>query len=43
MYTQDDEKRLFELSKRLMDVAHGNEQEVIDQLKEVINYADWKY
>lgn len=43
MYTQDDERRLFGLSKSLLEGAQGNEQETIDQLKEVINYADWKY
>ncbi len=43
MYTKDDERRLYELAKSLLNGAHGNERETIDQLKEVINYADWKY
>ena len=43
MYTKDDERRLYELAKSLLNSAHENGQETIDQLKEVINYADWKY
>ncbi len=43
MYTKDDERRLYELAKSLLNSAHENGQETIDQLKEVINYADWRY
>ncbi len=43
MYTPIDEKRLFEQAKSLLIPKSGNEEEIIIQLREVINYADWKY
>ena len=43
MYTQQDEKRLFEQAKRLLFHSEGAPDEQISQLREVINYADWKY
>ena len=43
MYTPKDEKRLFEQSKQLLSGIDGKAADVIDKLREVINYADWKY
>ena len=44
MYTPQDEKRLYEQAKNLLSAADAHSSEkVIAQLKEVINYADWKY
>ncbi len=43
MYTQQDEKRLYDQAKHLLTLPTGNEEQMIDQLREVINYADWKY
>lgn len=44
MYTQQDEMRLYDQAKHLLTEPEGmKEQEIIDQLKEVINYTDWKY
>ena len=44
MYTPQDEKRLYDQAENLMaPAAGGNQEQVIAQLKEVINYADWKY
>jgi DNA ligase (NAD+) len=43
MYTPQDEKRLFELSKHLLTHHHGDADATITQLRDVINYADWKY
>ncbi len=42
MYTKDDEKRLYEQAKSLLtSPTDGLEQ--IEALRDVINYADWKY
>ncbi len=42
MYTKDDEKRLYEQAKTLLTApADGLEQ--IEALRDIINYADWKY
>jgi DNA ligase (NAD+) len=43
MYTPQDEKRLFDLSKHLLTPHKGDTDATITQLREVINYADWKY
>lgn len=43
MYTQDDEKRLYEQAKHLLTIPALPESEYINKLREVINYADWKY
>lgn len=43
MYTSQDEKRLYEQAKHLLKDHHGNADEVITQLREIINYSDWKY
>lgn len=43
MYTQKDEKELFELSKSLLVVDATNIERTIVELRRVINYADWKY
>jgi len=44
MYTRDDEKRLYEEAKHLLNAgSHAGDEKTIAQLKEVINYADWKY
>src|SRR5690606_3865636 len=42
MYTKEDEKRLYEQAKSLLvSTADGLEQ--IETLRDIINYADWKY
>lgn len=43
MYTQQDEKRLYEQAKHILQHSVENAGETIEQLREVINYADWKY
>ena len=43
MYTQQDEKRLYELAKHLLQDTTGNTELTITNLREVILYADWKY
>lgn len=43
MYTQQDEKRLYEQAKHILQHGGKNAAETADQLREVINYADWKY
>lgn len=43
MYTTQDEQRLFQLAKSLLDTNSDNVQDDITQLRDVINYADWKY
>lgn len=43
MYTSKDEKRLYEQAKELLKDKQGNAEEIIPQLRDVINYADWKY
>ena len=44
MYTPQDEKRLYEQAKGLSTIDEaGNVEEILAGLREVINYADWKY
>lgn len=44
MYTNQDEKRLYEQAKTLLQAGEGKDLEAfIEGLREVINYADWKY
>lgn len=43
MYTPHDEKHLYEQAKHLLEQDKAQPQETIAQLREVINYADWKY
>ena len=43
MYTPQDEKRLYEQAKHLLTHDAANAADTITQLREVINYADWKY
>ncbi len=43
MYTQQDEQRLHQLAKSLIETTSDNAEEAIQQLRDVINYADWKY
>jgi len=43
MYTPEQEKRLYEEGKSLLKATDKNEEAVITGLREVINYADWKY
>lgn len=42
MYTPAQEKRLYDQGKHLLKQANEDET-VIEQLRETINYADWKY
>jgi DNA ligase (NAD+) len=43
MYTPQDEQRLYQLAKLLLDKTSDNIEEEIQNLRDVINYADWKY
>lgn len=44
MYTTRDEKRLYDQAKGLLKAGEAEHlEEQIEQLREVINYADWKY
>jgi DNA ligase (NAD+) len=43
MYTAQDEKRLYEQAKSLIANIPSNIEEVVAQLREVINFSDWKY
>ena len=44
MYTADDEKRLYKQAKSLIEKTNEKDaSEEIEQLREVINYSDWKY
>ena len=43
MYTKHDEQRLYEQAKQLLKHHDKNADETIADLREVINYADWKY
>lgn len=43
MYTPEQEKHFYEQGKSLTDTNDENIEEVINRLREVINYADWKY
>ena len=43
MYTAQDEKRLYEQAKHLLKLETGKAKNILTQLREVINYADWKY
>lgn len=43
MYTKQDEQRLFEQAKTLLNGSIGVDLEDIQTLRDVINYSDWKY
>jgi DNA ligase (NAD+) len=43
MYTQQDEKRLYDQAKHLLKHDAGSAEDIVAQLREVIIYADWKY
>ncbi len=43
MYTTQDEQRLYNQAKALIDADSANVEDTILQLREVLNYADWKY
>ncbi len=43
MYTPQDEKRLYEQAKYLLQHDLKSAEDTIAQLREVINYADWQY
>ncbi len=43
MYTQQDEKRLYEQAKHLLSHDAASAEGTVIQLREVIIYADWKY
>ncbi len=43
MYTTQDEKRLYQQAKNLLSGGDANTEQVIRELRESINYADWKY
>jgi len=43
MYTPQDEKRLYEQAKHLLDKDAADVGTTIEQLRETINYSDWKY
>jgi DNA ligase (NAD+) len=43
MYTTQDEKRLYDQAKNLLQHTADNIETEIQQLRDVINYADWKY
>lgn len=43
MYTTQDEQRLYTQAKALLNTDGGNVEETIAQLREILNYANWKY
>lgn len=43
MYTTQDEQRIYNQAKALLNTGDSNAEEAILQLREVINYSDWKY
>lgn len=43
MYSSQDEKRLYEQAKKLIDASDETTEQQITDLRAVINYADWKY
>lgn len=43
MYTAQDEKRLYEQAKALIANTPSNIEDAVAQLREVINFSDWKY
>lgn len=43
MYTTQDEQRLYTQAKALLNADNSNVKETVVQLREVLNYADWKY
>lgn len=43
MYTTQDEQRLYTQAKALLNTDDNNVEETVVQLREVLNYADWKY
>ena len=42
MYNKEDEKRLYEQAKSILKSSEEGE-EIIASLRDIINYADWKY
>ena len=43
MYTKTDEQHLYQQAKNLLQHTSDNIEEEIQHLRDVINYADWKY
>lgn len=43
MYTSQDEKHLYEQAKHLLKDSTKDIEQYITELREAINYADWKY
>ncbi len=43
MYTKTDEQHLYKQAKNLLQHTSDNIEEEIQHLRDVINYADWKY
>lgn len=43
MYTAQDEKRLYDQAKSLIANTPANIEDAVAQLREVINFSDWKY
>lgn len=43
MYTKQDEQHLYRQAKKLLEHTSANVEREIEELREVINYADWKY
>lgn len=43
MYTKEQEQYLYAQGKNLLKTESQNAEEIVTSLKEVINYADWKY
>ncbi|HTN46270.1 MAG TPA: NAD-dependent DNA ligase LigA [Flavipsychrobacter sp.] len=43
MYTPEQEKHFYEQGKNLLHIHDENPEEILILLREVINYADWKY
>src|SRR5688572_25301199 len=43
MYTNKDEQSLYVQAKSLLSQSSKDELQEITELREVINYADWKY
>jgi len=43
MYSQEQEKKIYKKGKDLLQTEEANAEELIQSLREIINYADWKY
>ncbi len=43
MYASKDEQYLYKQAKTLLEKTSANAEDAIQQLRDVINYADWKY